>query len=171
MKNKILLISIVILNSIIVFSEDVKLNEAVPVETPTLIENTVEKNLPRTDADFLKYKEYWSKQSNEAIQNEIEALQKYIIDEGAEARKSRMEYERKCIGFVPQNDSEKVNALRDKEKKLAAELAQVRQEIRNEILKSPEIKELAEKNLRNNLNVRHARLALEGLKQINKEKE
>lgn len=171
MKNKILFSTLVVLILTLAFAEDVKLETAVPVEKTTVINNSVEANLPRTDEDFLKYKKYWSNQSNDALLKEIEKLQEYIITEGAEARKSRIEYEKKCIGFSPQNASEKINELRDKEKKLSAELAQVRQEIRNEILKSPEIKELSDKNLRNNLNVRHARLALEGLKKIKQEKE
>jgi hypothetical protein len=169
MKNKILFSFLVIFSLSLIYAEEVKLNVAVPIEKPATVDNSVEANLPRTDADFLKYKEYWSRQSVESIQKEIDVLQKYVIDTSAEARKSRMEYEKKCISFVPQNSSEKIDELRDKEKKLSAELAQVRKEIRNELLKSPELKELSEKNQRNNLNVRHARLALQALQKIKNE--
>lgn len=169
MKIKILFLSLVILGSTAVFAEEAKLNVAVPVETPSVDLNSVEANLPRTDADFIKYSEYWKKQTKEALAEEIEKLEKFITVEGANARKSRMEYEKACKNFVPQGDSEKLTALREKEKQLANELSKVRQEIRNEIMLSPEIKKMSEENLRDNLNVRHARLALKGLQEIQRE--
>lgn len=169
MKIKILFLCLVALSSIAVFAEETKLNVVVPVEAPAVDSNSVEANLPRTDADFIKYSEYWKKQTKEALAAEIEKLEKFITVEGANARKSRMEYEKACKNFVPQAASEKLTALREKEKQLANELSKIRQEIRNEIMQSPEIKKLSEENLRDNLNVRHARLALKGLQEIQKE--
>lgn len=168
-KMKNLIFILVLFSSLVLFSKEVKLNVAVPVETPSVDLNSVEANLPRTDADFIKYSEYWKKQTKEALAAEIEKLEKFITVEGANARKSRMEYEKACKNFVPQNPSEKLTVLREKEKQLSNELSKVRQEIRNEIMQSPEIKKISDENLRDNLNVRHARLALKGLQEIKKE--
>lgn len=169
MKNKILFLSLALSITTIIFADDVKINVAVPVEKPTIVDTSVEANLPRTESDFAKYSGYWKKQPKEVLSAEIEKLQEYIILEGAKARKSKLEYEKACINYVPNNDSEKLAKLREKEKELDKELKSVRNEIRKEIVLSPDLKVLYEKNLRNDLNVRHARLALSSLLEIQKE--
>lgn len=168
MKNLFLLFSLFCFTFLL--AEEKQLNVAVPVKTNIVKNNdTVEANLPRTDADFLKYSDYWKKQSKEALNNEIEKLQEFIVTESANARKSRIEYEKKYKTVVEKSDTEKIKALREKEKQLSEELSKVRQEIRNEIHNDPELKNALEINSRNNLNVRHARLALQGLQKIKNE--
>lgn len=153
-----------------VLAEEKQLNVAVPVESKTTQTNdTVVANLPRTDADFLKYSDYWKKQSNEALDNEIKKLQEFIITEGANARKTRVEYEKKYKAVVEKSDTEKIKELREKEKQLSEELSKVRQAIRDEIQNDTELKKALEINSRNNLNVRHARIALQGLQKIKNE--
>lgn len=168
MKNLFLLFSLFCFTFLL--AEEKQLNVAVPVKTNIVKNNdTVEANLPRTDADFLKYSDYWKKQSKEALNNEIEKLQEFIVTESANARKSRIEYEKKYKAVVEKSNTEKIKALREKEKQLSEELSKVRQEIRNEIHNDPELKNALEINSRNNLNVRHARLALQGLQKIKNE--
>ncbi len=170
MKTIFFILSLLFLIPLNLLSEQRELNIAVPVEFHAPTNSTVEANLPRTDADFSMYIQYWKKQSEEALNTEIESLQEFIITEGELARKTRIEYERAYLNFVPENNSERLTALREKEKQLESELNAVRQAIRNEVIQSPEVKELSEINLRHNLNVRHARLALKSLQQILSEK-